>query len=235
MDAVTRLQLLSAKECTTVLERVLANRESWSSRYPGLPFYTLGAASYLDSGPSRRDAYFRKAAAANPLLVREFGWLYDRLLDTLGNHLRSPVRFEPRAARPGFHIALAHEAFRRPLGKVHFDLQFTGIEWADENALDFSRPVSFTLAVRLPRSGAGLHTWDASKEEWDAMTPEDRERIPQDRAPAYVAYREGEMVCHSGMLLHRIAPAQGQIHADDMRLTLQGHALPGRDGYRLYW
>ena len=235
MEPPTRISMLNAGECAAVLARVQANRPRWTKRYPGLPFYTLGTASYLDSGPVRRDAYYRKAAATNPLLEHEFGWLYERLLEALGDHLRAPVQFEPRAARPGFHIALAHEAFRKPLAKAHFDLQFFGVEWSDEDRMDFTQPVSYTLAVRLPRSGAGIRIWDLDKEEWDEMTPQARERIANERVPEYVAYREGEMVCHSGLLLHQIAPAQGAIYDNDIRLTLQGHALPSRDGYRLYW
>ena len=231
---IAHIPLLSADECARVLERVEAHRAVWTQRYAGLPAYTLGAASYLDSGPGRRAAYHEKAAALNPLLEREFGWLYERLLEALGEHLGAEAAFEPRAARPGFHVFLAHEAFRRPLGKVHFDLQFMDVDWPDGRSMDFSRPVSYTLAVRLPKSGAGLRTWDVGKAEYDAMEPAARDRIGRERAPDYVPYREGGMVCHSGMILHQIAPAPDLL-PDDVRVTLQGHALPGRNGYRLYW
>ena len=232
---VTHLPLLSMDECAYALERIEAHRAAWTQRYPGLPAYTLGAASYLDSAPGRHDAYYAKAAAMNPLLEREFGWLYERLLETLGTYLGAGVTFEPRAARPGFHIFLAHEAFKQALGKAHFDLQFMNLEWPDGGGIDFSRPVSYTLAIRLPEAGAGLHTWSMAKAEYDAMDPAARDRIDRERIPEYVPYREGTMVCHSGMLLHQIAPATGNLQPGDMRVTLQGHALPGPHGYRLYW
>lgn len=232
---VARIPLLSAEECARVLEQVQAHRAVWTQRYPGLPAYTLGAASYLDSGPGRRDAYYAKAAALNPLLEREFGWLYERLLGALGEHLQARAAFEPRAARPGFHVFLAHEAFKRPLGRIHFDLQFMTLDWPEGERMDFSRPVSYTLAIRLPKCGAGLRTWEIGEEEWDRMDSAARDRIGREGSPDYVPYREGTMVCHSGMLLHQIAPAAGDLRPDDMRVTLQGHALPGRSGYRLYW
>lgn len=232
---ITHVPLLSPDECARALESVQAHRDAWTQRYPGLPAYTLGAASYLDSGHERRDVYHAKAAALNPLLEREFGWLYERLLVALGEHLRAGVAFEPGAARPGFHIFLAHEAFRRPLGKIHFDLQFMDIDWSDGEGMDFSRPVSYTLAIRLPESGAGLLTWNIDKAEYDGLDSVSRNRIGQEKIPEYVPYREGAMVCHSGMLLHQIAPAADGLRPDDLRVTLQGHALPGRDGYRLYW
>jgi len=231
---VTHLPLLTPEECGRVLEGIQAQKKIWEPRYPGLPFYTLGAASYLDSGPGRH-GYDAKAARFNPLLEQEFGWLYERLLGALRSHLGEKVTFEPRAARPGFHIFLAHEAFRRPLGKIHFDLQYSGITWEVESKPDFSQPLSYTVAIRLPRAGAGLHLWDITKAEYDASGMTDLEAVSRERAPDYIPYKEGAMVYHSGLLLHRIAPARGGIRPDDMRVTLQGHALLGRDGYRLYW
>ena len=232
---VARLALLGEEECARVMTQVWAQRAHWQSRYPGLPFYTLGAASYLDSGADRRDAYYEKAAALNPLLEHEFDWLYERLLRALGDHFGAPVAFEPRAARPGFHIFLAHEAFKYPKAQIHFDLQYQDIDWTAHETIDFSKPLSYTLAVRLPRSGAGLRTWGVEKAEYDAMEAAARRRLGEERPPRYVAYREGEMICHSGLLLHQIAPAHPEMRSDDVRLTLQGHALPGREGYWLYW
>ena len=233
---IGRIALLNPDQCSRVLGQVQKLRAAWTQRVPGLPFYTLGAASYLDTAAAARGRYRKKAAAENPLLEREFGWLYDLLLRALEEHLQSKVAFEPDAARPGFHIFLSHESFRRPLGTVHFDLQFAGIEWPEDRELDRSQPVSYTLAIRLPRSGAGLRVWNFTKAEYDAMDPKpDLQSIGGEDSLEYVAYREGEMVCHSGMLLHQIAPAEADLQPDDMRVTLQGHALPGRDGYWLYW
>lgn len=230
---VERLALLDGEECARAAEQVWALRPEWENRVPGLPFYTLGAASYLDGGD--RDAYYGKAAALNPILEREFGWLYDRMLGALGDRLGAPVAFETCAARPGFHIFLAHEAFKRPLSRIHFDLQYQEIDWSAHAGIDFSRPLSFTLALQLPRSGAGLVTWNVAKADYDAMDAADRAQLDEDCPPRYVAYRKGELICHSGLLLHRIAPAQPGMHPDDVRLTLQAHALRGRDGYWLYW
>ena len=234
-EEVGRLAFLDSGECDRIVERVWALRPHWTARIPGLPFYTLGAASYLDSGPDAREAYYRKAAALNPVLEAEFGWLYDRLRQSLAEVLEAPVAFEPRAARPGFHIFLAHPAFRQPLSRIHFDLQYLDLDWSGREGMDFSKPFSYTLTVRLPEAGAGLMTWDIAKAEYDALDEEARGRLGAEREPRYVPYREGELIHHSGLLLHRIAPARPGMRPDDARVTLQGHALPGRDGYWLYW
>ena len=228
------LPLLSAVECERALERVRANRAHWTARIPGLPFFTLGAASYLDAEPSR-DAYYEKAQAMNPLLDREFGWLYERILEAIARHLGTGARLEPRAARPGFHVFLPHAAFARPLGKVHFDLQYMHIDWPDGEDMDVDHPVSYTIAIRLPRAGSGLCTWNVTKARYDAMTPKERDRIGDEYPFEYIPYKTGKMLVHSGMVLHRIAPARGPMRESDMRVTLQGHALRGCDGYRLYW
>lgn len=229
---LARLPLLDAAECARALETVLAHREAWTARLPGAPFYTLGAASYLDAAAGAAP-YYAVAAELNPLLERGFGWLYERLLPALASHLGADAAFEPRAARPGFHVFLAHPSFGRPLARIHFDLQYLNLEW--DGGRDLSRPVSFTLPVRLPRAGAGLNTWNIAKPEYDAMTPGQRERIGDDHPPDRVPYEEGVLVCHSGTLLHQIAPASRPMDPDDMRVTLQGHALPGEGGYRVYW
>lgn len=231
---VTRIPLLAPDECDRAVERVEANRDAWTRRHPVFPFYTLGAASYLDAG-FPREGYYRTAADLNPLLEREFGWLHRRVLAAVGEHVGVPAAFAPRAALPGFHVFLAHEAFRRPLGRIHFDLQFRDLEWDRELEVDFTRPVSFTLAVRLPAAGAGLRTWNLSKAEFDALGPEAPETVDREHPAGYVAYRAGELVCHSGLLLHQIAPATDAMRPDDMRVTLQGHALLGSGTCWVYW
>ena len=229
-----RLPMLTPEQCDLVIDRLQAHRSRWTQRLRGLPFYTLGAASYLDA-ESGRTAYRERARALNPLLEREFGWLYERLRSELSRCLAAEVSHEPRAALPGFHIFLSHRAFRASLGRIHFDLQFMHIDWLDADRMDFLHPVSYTLAIRLPRSGAGLLTWDITKAEYDAMAPDERSSIARDRTSNFLPYTEGELICHSGMLLHQIAPARGDPDADDMRITLQGHALHGPEGFHLYW
>ena len=157
--------MLDTGACARALDTVLAHRSSWTRRDHHLPFFTLGAASYLD-GEAGPDRYLRRAAALNPLLDREFGWLYERLRSALADHLGAPTAFAREAARPGFHIFFAHPAFHRPLGRIHFDLQFENIDWAEADRVDVSRPVSFTLAIRLPATGAGLEVWEIGRASW---------------------------------------------------------------------
>src|SRR4030095_13445996 len=191
--------------------------------------HTLAASSDLDF-----DDYYAKAAQFNAHLERRFGWLYERLLRALADHLQCPVALEPRAARPGFHIKRPSEHMLIPEGNRHFDLQFSKIEWAEPDRIDFSSLLSFTLAIQLPQSGAGLHVWSITKTDFDGMDATTRAGLNLTDTVEYVPYHEGRLVCHSGLLLHTSAPSSN-LRPDDVRLTLQCHALRRGDTYVFYW
>src|SRR5258708_2029267 len=106
-SGLSRVGLLSRDECAAARAAVLELRESWLSRSEALPFYTLGAASYIDA-QADRSLYYDRARAFNPLLQHHFGWLYDKLTACLAQQLGSPVSFAPAMALPGYHVYLAH-------------------------------------------------------------------------------------------------------------------------------
>ena len=223
--------MLSPDECARVEAEVDALRPLWvERRRRSNTFHTLGAATYLDY-----QSYFERAASFNPHLERSFGWLYERLLRTLSECLHCRVAFEPRAARPGFHIFRPSDDLTMPAGNRHFDAQFEEIAWDNAARFDFSTPVSYTLAIRLPHSGGGLDTWPLTKTEFEAMDAGARGRLDLDNTVEYIAYEEGCLVCHSGFLLHTAASARPPVRPDDTRLTLQGHGLWCDDMYLLYW
>lgn len=229
-DPVIQLPLLSPDECKRVEGEVYALRKLWQVRRPGsYTFYTLGVASYLDF-----QEYYAKAAVLNPDLEKSFAWLYDYLTAALSDCLKCRVAFEPRAARPGFHIFPPNRDLRIPEGNRHFDMQYLRIDWAERQDLDFLDPISYTLAIRLPRSGGGLNIWPVTKKQFDGMEKTTRDAV-LDRTLQYVPYSVGHLVCHSGLLLHTTGPCNGRLQRDDVRLTLQGHALRCKDTYMLYW
>jgi hypothetical protein len=179
--------------------------------------FTLGAASYIDAVRDKA-GYRQLAEEINPVLEAEFGWLYERLAGSLEAELGAPVRMRDGAARPGFHIFLRHEAFRFSLGAVHRDLQFKHLDWSDFGTVDFEHPISFTLSIALPKSGAGLNRWLSSTAD----------------APTYHPYTAGSMVVHSGFDVHQIAPASELVEGD-RRITLQGHGVLADGAWCLYW
>ena len=211
-------------------------RNFWIQRQPHIPFYTLAAASYIDAvGSGSKEAYCRKAEAYNPILQDRFGWLHNLVSEALAKHLEAPVQNDSRYALPGFHIFLSHEYFRRSsTASVHFDLQYQLLEWGTAEEVDFTKPLSFTLAISLPPNGAGLYLWDITRQEALGISQAEMDRLIMDRKKTFVPYKPGSLVLHSGHSIHQIAPMFDQ-DPDTERVTLQGHAIFCRGEWRVYW
>jgi hypothetical protein len=227
------IALLTPEECARARNDIFALREHWTSWMPGLPFYTLGAASYKDAPTNGRPAYYEKAAKLNPILHERFGWLHEKLRARLEEELGAPVFFDPALGLPGFHVFLYHPAFTKPLASIHFDLQHKDLDWSAYEKVDKDAQLSLTLSFKLPRCGAGLRLWNVTFAQAKRMTKAELFTATS-HEPELHTYTEGHLVLHSGYQLHQIAPAPGMAE-DDERITLQAHALPTERGYVLYW
>jgi hypothetical protein len=233
---ITSFELLTAQDCARTEQALKALRADWTPRGGDpLSFYTLGAASYLDAGVD----YRQRAEAVNPKLAEHFGWLHSKLCEFLGWRLGAGVEFADRLALPGFHVWETPAIFTQPQASVHFDLQQLRVWPRDMPGVDFAHPLSFTLAIRLPRGGGGLNVWDITHERFARF----RERIgarvdPADLAtlltPMRHAYTVGSIAIHSGLLMHQIGEIAA-VEPGDERITLQGHALKVGGTWRLYW
>lgn len=233
---ITSLMLLTQDECARANDDLKALRSSWTPR-GGQPasFFTLGAPSYLDDESS----YMTRAGETNPLLRNTFGWLYDKLCEFLSWRLGMSVGFAEPLALPGFHIWEAGGIFTKPEASVHFDLQYRR-HWRPEMGTpDLTRPLSFTLALRLPRRGGGLNVWDVTLERFARFRERAGDRVqPADIAvllpPMRHPYVVGGLSLHSGHQLHQIGEID-HVDPDDERVTLQGHALLVDGMWKLYW
>lgn len=237
------IPILSPDDCERVRRTVHALRQSWIMRgNPKYPFYTVGAASYIDAvwqQPDRRPPrYSELLAQSNPMLREHFQWLYARVMYELSIYLQVVVRTADELALPGFHIWEGMGVPTSPLS-IHFDLQYLSIPWPDVARSDRTRPLSFTLPIALPRGGGGLNSWDLSYEAHAAeygrtgrITPVDE--IARQRKPTFHPYTLGVLTLHSGHTLHQIA-AVDQAYPDDERITLQGHGLYCDGAWTIYW
>jgi hypothetical protein len=227
-------ELLTAEECAAARAAVHDLRPHWVRREPWVPFFTLGAASYLDARHKREENYHAPARRLNPLLRERFGWLYDRLADRLSALLGAPVVYRPGCALPGFHIFQWCAAFEQPFASVHQDLQYELLAWGPDERPDLRNPLSFTLAVALPRTGGGLNVWDVAHDELEGLPGEERRRLIASRRRDYHPYRAGRIAVHSGHKVHQIAPGRDTVRGEE-RLTLQGHGVRCSGVWHLYW
>lgn len=237
---VTETDMLSAEECARVAQTVHALRPHWVQRHATAPFFTLGAASYLDGDVQpneRRRQYYEKAARYNPILIERFGWLYDCLAAVLGKVLEAPCAYDDRLGRPGFHIFLPDKAFENPVYSIHFDLQYQQVGWDGHPDPDFEHPASFTASIVLPRSGGGLNTWDLFFRDWKNRELGGLMAKTQALKPEFVPYHVGRLALHDGHMVHQIAPMRDIDPGNpaDSRITLQGHAIKSAGRWWLYW
>lgn len=234
---IQSLPILSGAECRIIRDRIYDLRRFWIQRHIFLPFYTLGATSYLDSTTeiSEAEGYYAAAKRMNPMLTEHFGWLYDRLSETLAAALEAPVLPQDGFALPGFHLFLAEKLFEDPtMAAAHFDQQYSRLAWRNSEQIDFANPVSFTLAISMPSSGGGMYVWDMWLKETEGLSEEEVEQLRSTRTKTYHEYTVGNLFVHSGHFLHKIAP-YFNAQPDDERFTLQGHALRQADGWHYYW
>ncbi len=227
------ISILTPDECHQIRDTLHKLQPYWRKRSE-FPFYTMGAASYLDNafGP---EAMLFKAAEDNPILLEHFQWLYDRVLRVLNELLNEPVGLDPEFALPGFHIFFGHEAFTQPVASVHFDLQYGHYDWSKRyKEVDRSKPISLTLPIQLPASGGGLRVWDMTYDRFKAMPKQEFDRFKKTAPFTYHPYEIGKIVVHSGHYLHQIAPLV-KVHEGDERITLQAHALHTEQGWIAYW
>jgi len=227
---IKQIDCFNADFCQRIVSKIHALKMDWTPRMGiDIPFYTLGAASYLDGD----DEYVSFAKKMNPLLLKHFCELYIPLAEILYAETGEIIKYEEQFALPGFHIFESHPIFEKPIAACHFDLQYKKIQWPYQN-IDLTRPFSFTLSLKLPSHGGGLNYWDLEYEPLKDKTRPELEKIQERVEKKYIPYKEGSMIVQQGLFLHQIAPAQELLPTDE-RITLQGHGLICDGALRLYW
>ncbi len=233
---VERLDVLTTEETARIAAEIRTLEPHWTQRNGFAPFYSLGAASYLDAARDP-DAYYAGAQMVNPILREHFGWLEERVATALAKHYQMPTCFHDKFALPGFHMFLSSKTWEHPTAFIHCDLQYKHLDWSafeGPNAPDFTKPISFTLAIELPTYGGGLRTWDIYNEEALRLSKDEMRQLFKERPMKYEAYQVGQMVLHSGHMAHQIAPSTN-MQPNDARITLQGHGIVCGGQWILYW
>ena len=229
------IPVLDAAEVARVHADVHAARPVWTRRDPVHPFFTLGAASYLDARKGQFAHYQSLARAGNPELAATFGWVHEKLRQAVSAVVRSEARFDDRLALPGFHVHLRDPEQVIPPASIHFDLQFELIDWSQIGVADGREQLSLTLAIALPAEGGGLMVWNINRMEIEAMTDEARRaHMSANRHASRHPYTPGHLAVHSGHQLHQMAPAHDPQPTDE-RITMQAHALPVDGQWVIYW
>ncbi|MEI8125330.1 MAG: hypothetical protein WCG42_06210 [Parachlamydiaceae bacterium] len=230
------IDFLKEAQRLDILEKIYQLRPHWQMRNP--MFGTLGTALYLDASPNF-DEYRNKVRNTNAMLHENFSFLYDHLKETLQKTLQEDVAYEETLALPGFHIFLAPQnniqlaLMKQTPPSIHFDLQFLQANWGNKQA-ETSRPVSFTASIKLPSGGGGLNYWDITYNDYKNLSIVERDKLFNFKERHYCPYQEGKIVIHDGFTLHQIAVLD-EYKTDDVRITLQGHAIRCDQTWKIYW
>jgi len=220
---------VSKQRASEITDTVKLLKKSWERRNAAMS--TLGTASYLDGGSQ----YIQKSMESNPLIKLHF---HD-LLEDVRMYFQercpgSAVKYKDNAALPGFHIFDCNRLFSFPVASVHKDMQWNRLTFADDEEINTTYTMSFTLALELPPGGGGLYTFD---------TPElglagflfPKSILHSFAKKTRIDYKVGYMVVHNGMTYHMIAPCKQS--SDASRITLQGHGVyeKTKNTWWLYW
>lgn len=238
---VASIEIIGSDEAKAVRQTLFDVKDRWIRRgVEPSQFYSLGAASYMDFGTwaQRYGDYDETVRDYNPLLLTLFGDLLEKVRAGLEGHLGEPVRYKPKAAVPGFHLWLYPSIFTSSNASLHFDLQYRNLDWSAAEAPDFTKTISFTLPIALPKRGGGLNVWNVTNAEYDKLLAKGMTSSPADvirfKKLTYNPYCVGTLALHSGHELHQIA-AVTEADPDDERMTLQGHGVRCADGWEIYW
>ncbi len=234
-EKFTLKNIFTTEDRTKVINSVHKLREHWINRggYFEYPFFSLGAASYMDASEDQ-ERYYKWANKFNPILDKEFDWLYAKVAQELESILGKPVIYDEKQALPGFHIFLADELFEIPIASRHVDLQYRDLEWGDLQ-YDPNNSISFTAYLQLPSAGGGIYSWDYTYDDLKDLSPEERNDKLAAETPNYHQFQEGDFIVHSGLHYHQIA-AMTEVQETDARISLQGHGILDSQGkYHLYW
>jgi hypothetical protein len=234
----TAIEVLDDEACANLVQRLLSITDSWQERHALddqiHSFHTLGAATYLDTPEN----YGVVAAAANPVLRDNFGDLLDRVGRAITARTGHPTQLSDDLALPGFHIFRGDHRAPPGLmygGSVHVDRPH------DRHSFPFTieATLSFTLPIRIPACGAGMHHWSdvplammTGPKAPHAMPPVQREWY--DAHKRYFGYTAGAMVLHDGLTVHQLANP-GRTRDDEYRISLQGHGVLGDGAWHLFF
>jgi len=219
-------------ECLSINQKVLELREKWVERGG---FYTLGAASYLDSS---LDSYKTYSKQANPILQENFKDAYKRIKGFFEVKLGKPVVFD--LAWPGFHVFEYNQQMSRMknveyLAGIHIDTPHRDHDWGNISINEDSA-ISFTIPVQIPKAGAGLNYYNINIDQdyvnfYEAPKALQKKLIKSKRR---VDYKLGKLYCHNFGFLHQISN-DFPLEPGDMRITIQGHGILCNDEYYTFF
>lgn len=247
MDAY---KFIDINESNEIVNKLLSLRDQWYPVRPGLS--VLGTPLWLSGLPGTR------AHNTNKVLKEHFGDLLEKIHKRLSELLSEPVKAMEGFSLPGFHIFESLEG-EDPVGspaEAHYDSEVWGTlfgydshlskRFAKEEYFDPQATLSFTVALKFPKSGTGLFVWPnlyrseiiQCMNEYGVSRLASMATLLGRYEREFIPYEIGHLVKHSGQVLHWIAPMVpegGSVPVGEQRITLQGHGIKIDGVWELFW
>ncbi|OGV27196.1 MAG: hypothetical protein A3F18_07220 [Legionellales bacterium RIFCSPHIGHO2_12_FULL_37_14] len=242
--------IISDHAAVEIVEQLLNLREKWSSIRPG--FSVLGTPLWLKGVPAGQ------IQATNCILQEHFGNLLEKINIGLAKVLGEPIKSMEGFSLPGFHIfeSLNGEDPIRPPVELHYDSELWGEIFGQDpklskkyNKKEFFNPeltLSFTLSLKLPKTGTGLYTWPTLNRD-ELISYANTLEVSRFATMAcllsqhkreYIPYKIGHFITHNGQVVHWIPPmaiSSETIPVGEQRITLQGHGIKHAGVWEIFW
>ena len=252
-NPILETKIFSKKECKEIVNTLVKKQDKWENRSPsGNFFMSYGALTYLDATKgvandpeydkfrntdrSTPNIYEKKAKYFNDIMIKDFAWMYDKIKAYYEERFEKPITF--KHALPGFHIFQTAEQLNhdyvKNLATIHIDQPQTSHKWKN-GMLSAS---SFTIAVDLPKCGAGLNVWqdesvfnNINSVFFYEMSKENQLAIIKNAE--YFPYKLGYIYEQSGLTRHQIT-CHGDVMKGERRITVQGHLVETNEEIIIY-
>jgi hypothetical protein len=217
---------LSTEECDSIVDYIKRNKNKWygSTKVIGTTDISVLGAAYFRSLINNK-FNTNLALADYDSHLQDVDFDYSLIVNKFKELTGYEVKFFDKIAKPGFQIISDVEA--RPW---HYDdeklLYPYQREFADYTNFDYFDKV-YTLTIMLTN---GEFTYDYTDEVSKYKTVEKPQFTPTEYKTIH--YSRGDLVLTEDRYYHRVGLSN---YSEELRMTLQGHAVVKNETLYLYW
>lgn len=244
--------LLSQDEVDKTLNIIYSLSDYWIKRGPDdskHSFHTLGSVAHLDIPSDNAEVtkdnidFFNKN---NKILSENFGYLYDIIMNKV-NEIFGPCELVDDVPFPGFYIfgdfknnlveSISEYGDVAGDATIHYDGIFPMLNYKWKEYGGATESFAITLALELPKSGAGVLIWDQPDiglysnsdyakacKEFDFTKNIDNANVIRDNiknpVPEVLEYKPGGIFWHNCGIYHAIGYSVNTL-TTDRRITMQ--------------
>lgn len=231
MPEIFELSFLTPAESEQIKKSLLNLKSQWRTRNASEELFVVGVSCYAEA-QADFGYYSTLSSHWNEILRREFSWLYIKLAEKISKLVNKEVCFDEELCLPGFHIINKPATTNVP----HVDAQYLFLpKYKEFSQLPEEDVLTFTLAIDLPKSPAGLRVWPEFKfAGYELQNKDTFLEYARQHPFKKIIYQKNFLYMHRGHLLHQLMPTE-MDGREEVRITFQGHGVIEGDKVVLYF